>query len=93
MYKRIILLSLILLASCTPEASKIPSDYIKEGEKLINCVSKLDKSNILYYKSKATEYVPDSMPVKIWFIEDVKGVTHSLNNYEIENYVCSYITK
>lgn len=83
----VLLLVSIALAGCKKE----PVDYIKDGENLINCVSKLDQSSILYYQSKATKYVPDYMPVTIWYIEDVNGVMHSLNNYEIENYTCTKV--
>ena len=92
---RIRIIELIVAAGligCTP-VERLPSDYIKPGETLINCTSNLDNTSILYYKSKATEHVSDSMPVTIWYIEDVKGKLHSLNNYEIENYVCTQVTK
>lgn len=82
-----ILLFSLLVIGCKKE----PADFITDGENLINCTSKLDQSTILYYQSKATKYEPDYMPVTIWYIEDVYGVTHSLNNYEIENYTCTKV--
>ncbi len=83
----VIALAVIALASCKKESV----DYIKDGEELIECVNKLDQSVILYYKSEARLYKPDSLPVSIYYIHDVNGKLFSLNNYEIENYTCSKI--
>lgn len=85
----IIALALMVLAGCKKEAV----DYVKDGDDLIECVSKLDQSTILYYKSDAKLYKPENLPVSIYYIHDVNGKLFSLNNYEIENYTCSKIVK
>lgn len=81
---------LLILVGCGGDVDD-PVRYVKEGDDLIECVSKLDQSKILYHSSKATKYIPENMPVEIYYIVDVHGKKHSLNNYEIENYSCNVI--
>ena len=69
---------------------KPASYYAKEGEQLVECISKLDSSDrIVYYVSQATEYHPTDIPVDyIKYIKDVNGRMVSINSMEAENYTC-----
>lgn len=69
------------------------TSYVKTNDDLIECISKLDKSKIVYYKSDARLYKPENLPVQIYYIHDVNGKLFSLNNYEIVNYTCSKVEK
>lgn len=93
MKRLIIALSLtLLLSGCN--ANTDPQKYIIDGETLIHCVSKLKgEPSILYYLKDATQYEYENLPVIVTYITDVKGKQISLNNYEMENYVCSEIKK
>jgi len=91
--KTYFLFALLLLTACTQQGYGDPKKYVQDGENLINCTNKQDGTVILYYQSRAKLYQPDSMPVTIWYIVDVKGNPFSLNNYEIENYACSTVVK
>lgn len=88
--KALVVASVLVLIGCDDS----PQSYVKDGETLIQCISKLSgEKPILYYLKDATQYQPEHLPVVITYITDVKGNKLSLNNYEMENYTCTEIKK
>lgn len=92
--KAILVVGLIILLSGCSTASDNPQSFVVEGETLVECISKLSgEPPILYYLKDATQYKHPNLPVIVTYITDVNGNKLSLNNFEMENYVCQEIKK